>query len=33
VLSTDQAALLLFRGEKPVAVRLGADGAVSVVTS
>jgi hypothetical protein len=33
VLSTDQAALLLFRGEKPVALRLGADGAVSVVSS
>jgi len=33
VFSTDQAALLLFRGDKPVALRLGADGAVSVVSS
>jgi hypothetical protein len=33
VLSTDAAALLLFRGEQPVALRLGADGAVSVVSS
>jgi hypothetical protein len=33
VLATDQAALLLFRGEKPVALRLGPDGAVSVVSS
>lgn len=33
VLSTDQAALLLFRGDKPVALRLGADGVVSVVSS
>ncbi len=33
VLATDQAALLLFRGDKPVALRLGADGAVSVVAS
>jgi hypothetical protein len=33
VLSTDAAALLLFRGEKPVALRLGNDGAVSVVSS
>jgi hypothetical protein len=33
VLSTDAAALLLFRGEQPVALRLGSDGAVSVVSS
>ncbi len=33
VLSTDAAALLLFRGETPVALRLGGDGAVSVVSS
>jgi hypothetical protein len=33
VLSTDQAALLLFRAEEPVALRLGADGVVSVVAS
>lgn len=33
VLSTDAAALLLFRGEQPVALRLAPDGAVSVVSS
>lgn len=33
VLSTDKAALLLFRSEKPVALRLGPDGVVSVVSS
>ncbi len=33
VLSTDAAALLLFRGEQPVALRLGSDGSVSVISS
>jgi len=33
VLSTDAAALLLFRGEQPVALRLGSDGVVTVVAS
>ena len=33
VLSTDAAALLLFRGDQPVALRLGSDGTVSVVSS
>jgi hypothetical protein len=33
VLSTDSAALLLFRGEQPVALRLGSDGALSIVSS
>ena len=32
VLSTDSAALLLFRGDQPVALRLGSDGALSVVS-
>jgi hypothetical protein len=29
---TDQAALLIFRGEQPVALRVGADGAANIVT-
>jgi hypothetical protein len=29
---SDQAALLIFRGEQPVALRVGADGAASIVT-
>jgi hypothetical protein len=33
VLSTDAAALLLFRGDQPVALRLGPDGVVSVVST
>jgi hypothetical protein len=33
VLATDSAALLLFRGEQPVALRVGSDGSVSVVSS
>jgi hypothetical protein len=33
VLAGDSAVLLLFRGEQPVALRVGSDGAVSVITS
>jgi hypothetical protein len=33
VLASDAAVLLLFRGEQPVALRVGSDGAVSVVSS
>jgi hypothetical protein len=33
VLATDSAALLLFRGEQPVAIKLGSDGIASVVSS
>jgi hypothetical protein len=33
VLASDSAALLLFRGDQPVALRVGSDGSVSVVSS
>jgi hypothetical protein len=33
VLASDQAVLLLFRGDQPVALRVGSDGVVSVVSS